>query len=386
MAPHCEAVTNPDSIWPPFCPNIGAAYAFAVLFGLISTAHCVQMFVHRKPYSWVITFSALLQTATYVLRILSIMKPANGQFYSDWFILMMVAPVWTNAYAYMVMGRMVYNFTPSASVFKIKAWRFGLIFVLLDILAFLVQLAGAAVASGDGNSNDTIMLVSQARKQGQQSAIANDPKGLHIYMGGIGFQQFCIFLFLALAIRLHRKLIAMPASPEKRNGIILLFVNYAVVALITIRIIFRLVEYSSGFESSIPLKEAYQYVFDSAVMMIALVLYNVFHPGRLMPGAESNLPSRKVRKGWKKAGQAPQGRMGARDEYLLPKYERSADSVSREASPSPDAAMGRTGYAPMATASFEIAAQQEQGYLHPGQAMSPPSQAQAYEPYSSNRH
>lgn len=91
MAPQCEAITNPDSIWPPFCPNIAAAYAFAALFGIITIAHFVQMFYHRKPYSWVITFSAGLQTATYVLRVLSIMKPANEGFYSYWFILMMVS-------------------------------------------------------------------------------------------------------------------------------------------------------------------------------------------------------------------------------------------------------------------------------------------------------
>lgn len=57
------------------------------------------------------------------------------------------------------MGRMVYNFTPSASVFKIKAWRFGLIFVLLDVFAFLVQASGASIASGEDKSNKDIMLV-----------------------------------------------------------------------------------------------------------------------------------------------------------------------------------------------------------------------------------
>lgn len=139
-------------------------------------------------------------------------------------------------------------------------------------------------------------------------------------MGGIGFQQLCVFAFLALAIRLHRKLLALAASPEKRNGLIILYVNYAVATLINVRIIFRLVECSSGFESTIPLREAYRYVLDSAVIMIALALYNVFHPGRLMPGTESNLPSRKVRKEWKKAGQAPQGRMAG--EYLLPNISR----------------------------------------------------------------
>lgn len=90
MSPQCEAVTNPDSVLPHFCPNIGAAYFFAILFGIITIAHFTQMFLHRKPHSWVITFSALLQTATYVLRILSIIKPTNGDFYTYWFILMMV--------------------------------------------------------------------------------------------------------------------------------------------------------------------------------------------------------------------------------------------------------------------------------------------------------
>lgn len=70
-----------------------------------------------------------------------------------------VAPIWTNAYAYMVMGRMVYNFTPTASIFKIKAWRFGLIFVLLDVVAFMIQLGGAAMASGEDVPENRAMLV-----------------------------------------------------------------------------------------------------------------------------------------------------------------------------------------------------------------------------------
>ena len=62
------------------------------------------------------------------------------------------------------------------------------------------------------------------------------------------------------------------------------------------RIIFRLVEYSSGFTSSIPNHEAYQYCLDSLPMFVALVLFNVVHPDRIMPGKESDLPSRKERK------------------------------------------------------------------------------------------
>ena len=37
-------------------------------------------------------------------------------------------------------------------------------------------------------------------------------------------------------------------------------------------------------------------------MLVALVLFNVVHPGRIMPGKESDFPSRKERKLLKKNG------------------------------------------------------------------------------------
>ena len=88
----------------------------------------------------------------------------------------------------------------------------------------------------------------------------------------------------------------MPVSANKQKPLLLLYIVYTALALITVRIIFRLIEYAEGFESSIPTQEAYQYVFDSTPMLIALVLFNVVHPGRVMPGKDSDFPSRKARR------------------------------------------------------------------------------------------
>jgi len=63
-----------------------------------------------------------------------------------------------------------------------------------------------------------------------------------------------------------------------------------------VRIIFRIVEYAQGFSSSIPQHEAFQYCLDSSPMLIALWLFNIFHPGRTMPGKESEMPSLKQRR------------------------------------------------------------------------------------------
>ncbi|TEY71536.1 hypothetical protein BOTCAL_0091g00210 [Botryotinia calthae] len=68
------------------------------------------------------------------------------------------------------------------------------------------------------------------------------------------------------------------------------------LALCPIRIIFRLVEYSQGLKSSIPNHEAFQYSLDSVPMLFALVILNIFHPGRIMADSDSNIPGRKARK------------------------------------------------------------------------------------------
>ena len=45
-----------------------------------------------------------------------------------------VAPLWTNAFCYMVLGRMVWNYSPNGRIWKITASRFGVYFVVLDIV------------------------------------------------------------------------------------------------------------------------------------------------------------------------------------------------------------------------------------------------------------
>lgn len=80
-----------------------------------------------------------------------------------------------------------------------------------------------------------------------------------------------------------------------------------------IRIIFRLIEYSSGLNSTIPQHEAYQYCLDSLPMLIASILLNIIHPGRIMPGKESDLPSFKARKdggGYRNDSSSAQNRVG----------------------------------------------------------------------------
>lgn len=60
------------------------------------------------------------------------------------------------------------------------------------------------------------------------------------------------------------------------------------------RIIFRIVEFSAGNKSQIRITIDYNewlmYVFDEMAMFLALVVFNIYHPGRVLVGPESDSP------------------------------------------------------------------------------------------------
>lgn len=60
-------------------------------------------------------------------------------------ILVLLAPMWVNAFDYMVMGRMIYFFVPEQKVWGIKGIKIAKIFVWLDVLSFFTQVAGQLV-------------------------------------------------------------------------------------------------------------------------------------------------------------------------------------------------------------------------------------------------
>ena len=98
-------------------------------------------------------------------------------------ILVLLASLWINAFDYMLLARMVRFFVPSHNLFRIKASTFALMLMSLDVISFIIQLVGEAQA-GLGASE-------------QQQL-----KGIYIYMGGIGLQEFFIMGFVDLAIKI----------------------------------------------------------------------------------------------------------------------------------------------------------------------------------------
>ncbi|KAF8180780.1 RTA1 like protein-domain-containing protein [Mycena galopus ATCC 62051] len=259
-----------------YCPSFPAAVLFSALFGLTTLGHIVQAFYYRKKFCWVIIMGGLWETAGLVLRVFSVLHTTSEGYSTPSQLIIILAPLWINAFLYVLMARFVNFFIPEKRIGGVGARRLSLLFVLLDITSFLVQAGGGSLI--DSNTPKIALL------------------GIHIYMGGIGLQQLFILGFTGLAVRFHYKMKRIGGTTEWKRP---LYLMYASLALITLRIIYRLIEFSSGIDSPLTMHEAPFYTLDALPMFVALLLWNIFHPGQVLVGPDSEFapkPKKKSKK------------------------------------------------------------------------------------------
>ncbi|KAK2873841.1 hypothetical protein FQN49_002026 [Arthroderma sp. PD_2] len=277
----CDGIdfgNNDDLAWDS-CPSFPPAVLFSVLFFLTTTTHIVQAVTFKKPFSWVIIVGGAWELAAFALRAAGAKDLYQKGFGYPHHILVALAPLWINAYVYMVLGRMVHFFLPDRRCFGISARKLTVIFVCLDIIAFLTQGSSTTLLNSDSTGSMKI--------------------GLYLYMGGIGLQELFILIFVGLSIRFQKKMIIVEqAECPKNSWRPLLYTVYASLALITIRIIYRLVQYSGGLHTALATNEAAFYCLDAAPMFLSLFIFNVFHPGRFLvgPGSEFEKKPKKDKK------------------------------------------------------------------------------------------
>ncbi|CAO2655608.1 Nn.00g044110.m01.CDS01 [Neocucurbitaria sp. VM-36] len=345
--PSCITATpGPNGYVPPeacnanwaYNPSFGGAITFAILFGLLTLTHLLLAILHHKPFCWVIIMASAWELSAFTLRSLGSHNQQSTAYATASQILFLLAPLWINAFVYMTAGRLVWMLHPEKKIWGFKAMSMGKWFVWLDIFSFLVQGAGGMMLN-PGSDAKTMDI------------------GKKIYMSGVGVQEFFILLFFALIVRFH-----MDALRLERQGLLgdgsgksgkwwkwLTYTLYAVLLLITIRIIFRLAEFSGGVDpedNQLPYKEGYAIGLDAFPMALAIALLAIVHPGVVLKGHESEFPSRKERKAEKKAKKEEKKKFKAAKKAGLvvdTEYVAVHERASDEGLIQDDLEMGRVG-------------------------------------------
>ncbi|KAJ9662484.1 hypothetical protein H2198_001373 [Neophaeococcomyces mojaviensis] len=255
----CLPPGTPDNQWS-YCPSVALALVFAILFLATTITHFVQAIRHRSLFCMVIITGALWETAAYAFRILSAKNPTHKASYDASFLLVLLAPICINAFDYMITSRILKTFLPQEHVLGLKG-------SILGKLSFIVQIGGGLLSLSK--------TASTARR------------GLHIVTAGVIFQELLIIYFFFLTLRLIHKLKqVLPANATYRRTRLQINAVQLSLLLIAYRIVYRIVQFTAAEGSAratyIDGHEWLVYVFDAGPMFLALLVMNIWHPGKIV--------------------------------------------------------------------------------------------------------
>jgi len=193
--------------------------------------HPAQSVHYKRRNATIITMGAVLETTAFVLRLLVVRTLGPTHIYEAQFILILVVPMFMNAYDFMQLGALVNYFLPDKQLIGISGRKIAWCFVRLDIMypfyswdngallisirAFLIQIVGAVITT---STNNTTILA-----------------GLHIYTADVALQQTFIFCFCVLVYH-FRKCLARECDPKEVKSLrTLLYTLYPSLSLISVK-------------------------------------------------------------------------------------------------------------------------------------------------------
>lgn len=179
-------------------------------------------------------------------------------------LLILVAPALFAASIYMVFGRIIVLLDAQTySIIKPK-WLTK-VFVIGDIFSFFVQSGGAGIqAKGDLDSFNM---------------------GANIVIGGLIIQIVIFGFFVVVAMLFHLRLRKNPTVAACDPGLNWqkhLYVLYFTSAIILIRNLIRVIEYSQGNDGYIISNEWMLYIFDAFFIFLVVSAFFLVHPNKLL--------------------------------------------------------------------------------------------------------
>ncbi|KAK7414045.1 hypothetical protein QQX98_007077 [Neonectria punicea] len=251
-------------------PSLAAAATFAVLFVISATAHLVQLLRTRTWCFIAFLLGVLLEIVGFACRAYNASESpdwSRGPFVVQ-LVLPLIAPALFTASIYMALDPLITSMGVRRFSISTKWLR---IFVLADVLTLAAKCISGGVLAG-ADSYDTVYL------------------GRSIILFGVAIQFFFFAVFIVIVSILHYRIVCRPtstsllfAAPWKQY----IWVIYMASLLITIRSSFKIAEFAVGSQNVLETSEAYLYCLDVAPMLLCSVLFNLWHPSRVMLSCSS---------------------------------------------------------------------------------------------------
>ncbi|KAF2260282.1 RTA1-domain-containing protein [Lojkania enalia] len=256
-----------------YSPSIPAAVIAIIVFSILFLLHTFRLLKTKTWFCIPFVVGALFEVGGYGVRAYGHSHPDSKAGYIAQTLLILLAPILFAASVYMFLGRII-RATGFASYSIIRTTWLTKIFVGGDILCFLIQAVGATMLTA-AETKDAI------------------DRGKTIVLFGLVLQLFIFGFFVVVGMVFHLR---MRKRHENKSVVIgwnwqwYLNMLYVVSVIITLRNLFRVVEFAQGKQGYLMTTEWPIYVFDAILMAIVLAICQSWYVSRILqqhPGRDS---------------------------------------------------------------------------------------------------
>ncbi|KAI9926614.1 hypothetical protein MW887_004383 [Aspergillus wentii] len=248
-------------------PSLAAAIVVAVVFFIATLAHVFFAVKHRMKFLLAFIIGGLFEVVGYAARAVNAHQAPDYATmpYALQSLFILLGPSLFAASIYMILGRII-QLTDGGSRALIRASLLTKIFVLGDVLSFLIQSGGGAIMSSAKSASKM--------KLGENVIIV----GLIVQIVFFGF-------FVIVSVIFHRRITTSPTAASMEASVNwkrYLYVLYFASVMIMVRCIYRVVEYIQGQTGVLQSHEYYAYMFDALLMFQVMVVFLIFHPSQVV--------------------------------------------------------------------------------------------------------
>ncbi|KAK4964180.1 hypothetical protein LTR66_012435 [Elasticomyces elasticus] len=248
------------SVWY-YAPNKVAPIIFAVLFFGSGALHAWQTWRYK---SWRVTlllpWAALLFAGGFAAREAGAFHVDDvGILIASYVLLLSGPPVFAGA-NYFILARLFYYIPYIA---PLHPSRVVTLFIGLDLVVEILIANGASKIANPNLPKSEILT------------------GQILVKTSLVIQAVLFFFFIGLAVVFHVR--ATKAGLLIKNIKKVVWALYVSSVLITVRCIFRIVEFFEGYTGYVNTHEPFFYIFEAVLMLVNSVVLNLFHPAQYFP-------------------------------------------------------------------------------------------------------
>ncbi|KAH7151907.1 RTA1 like protein-domain-containing protein [Dactylonectria estremocensis] len=259
-------MADSDSVWmynPSFALSVIGTVVYGIIFLIISFQTLIK---YRAWFFLVVPIGAALEVVAYILRTYSTKNQTALIPFILTLTLTVLAPIFIAAGNYLLISRLILSVLPPSShrILKIPGRRLTPIFVICDVIAFLVQGSGSSIASADEWTGN------------------GEKIGRRILIGGLVFQLVAFALFLSIFHKFHVLGNRKSVEDAPKGWQMVVRAVYISSALIMVRCIYRVCEFSEGMDGYAFRTEWLFWVFECLPMVGAIGVFCIYHPSRCL--------------------------------------------------------------------------------------------------------